>query len=224
MKRLAGLDLDGTLIDSAPDLSDALGEALSSLGLPRPTEAETRGWIGDGIELLIKRGITAARRHAPHPGDMATALAAFDAYYVDNSYRRSQVYPEVSETLVALREAGWMLACITNKRAAFALPMLEKSGLRPYFDTVYGGDSLPRKKPAPDQLIAAAAECGCPAETAVMIGDSPNDMDAAAAAGWGFIHADYGYTAGMEARQPKPAQRVRRFAGIAGYLLNAGNG
>jgi phosphoglycolate phosphatase len=216
---LVGLDLDGTLVDSAPDLSTALGRALESLSLPAPTDAETESWIGDGIESLIARAITNATGSEPSVSVMRAALQVFDAHYAESHFVRSRLYPGVIDTLMQLRRAGLRTACITNKRIAFARPMLEAAKLDIHFDLIYGGDTLARKKPYPDQLNAALTTLGIRPDAAVMVGDSPNDMDAAAAAGWHFIFAGYGYTSAMRNRDAEPLVRIGRFTDLLRILL-----
>jgi len=217
--RLVGLDLDGTLVDSAPDLAHALGRALEALSLPPPTEQQTRTWIGDGIETLIARALTDAIGSPADAVTLTTALAAFDECYGREFFVRSTLYPTVIPTLQRLREAGLKTACITNKRIAFAEPLLRSAGLMPWLDLVYGGDSFASKKPAPDQLNAAAKHFGVRPEQAVHIGDSPNDLDAARSAGWSFLFATYGYTTAMRERGEWPAPGIASFADIADALL-----
>ena len=218
MLRLVGFDLDGTLIDSAPDLSDALGQALLAVGLSAPTEAQTRGWVGDGIETLISRAIEDQSGLPPSGSRLGDALAAFDEYYRRHSFERSRLYPNVRSTIRNLNRSGLVCLCITNKRSEFAVPMLAAAGLDSLLVQVYGGDSLARKKPFPDQLIAAMADHQVAPEQAVMVGDSPNDMDAAAAAGWRFVYARYGYTAAMRARQVEPEPAIDSMEDLSAVL------
>lgn len=219
MTGLVGLDLDGTLIDSAPDLAHALGRALESLDLPAPSVAQTRMWVGDGVEALIVRGLYDATGTEPRADTVRSALTVFDAHYSREYYVRSTLYPDVATTLKRLRAAGFHTVCVTNKRIDFAEPLIASAGIRTLIDFVYGGDSLARKKPAPDQLIAAARRFDVPADRSVMVGDSPNDMDAARAAGWRFVFAAYGYTSAMRDRHESPEPRIEHFADLCDILL-----
>jgi phosphoglycolate phosphatase len=220
--RLVALDLDGTLVDSAPDIAHCLDEALESIGLPRPGEARTRAWVGDGLETLIARAIA----HAS--GDVAerartvderhrSALRAFVDCYRDNLFVRSRLYPEVPATLDELSARGIRLCCVTNKRESFSEPLLRTAGIRDRFELLLGGDSLPEKKPSPLPLTVAAGRLGVHARDAVLVGDSHQDLGAAGAAGFGFVLAGYGYGRVTPADLGS-APRIERFAELLAAL------
>jgi phosphoglycolate phosphatase len=220
--KLIAVDLDGTLVDSAPDIAHCLGRALASLGFAAPGEARTRGWIGDGIEILIARALADAQgtpRHVAAPparGDdrlHADALAAFLACYAENLFVRSRLYPEVGATLDALVARGIRLCCITNKRAGFCEPLLELAGIRDRFELVLGGDSLPEKKPSPLPLTCAAQTLGIAPTQAALVGDSIQDLRAARAAGFAFVWATYGYCR-ISATELGTVPRIERFADL----------
>ncbi len=200
-------DLDGTLVDSVPDLNHCLGETAKSFGLRAPTDAETRTWVGDGVEELVRRGLSLL---APNGTDIDSTLPAalerFSACYQDNLFVRTRLYPGVAETLEALRLRGIRLCCLTNKRARFAEALLAEAGLLDRFELVLGGDSVAEKKPSPLMLDIAAERLGITPKVAVYIGDSHHDMHAAQAAGWPFVWATYGY------RQIPAADLVAAFA------------
>ncbi len=194
---LLAIDLDGTLVDSAPDIAHCLGHALEAIGYASPGEARTRVWIGDGLETLIARAIAHAGTQAESAlaGDARhkAALAAFLACYADNLFVRSRLYPGVLATLDALRASGIKLCCITNKRYAFSDALLVTAGVRGYFELLLGGDSLAEKKPSALPLEVAAQTLGVAASAATLVGDSHQDLRAARAAGYGFVLASYGY-------------------------------
>lgn len=202
---LLAIDLDGTLVDSAPDLAYAVDAALESLGLPAAGERRVRGWIGDGMEVLVERALAASG------GDVArqleAALAEFTHVYRARVYVLSRLYDGVPETLAALSARGIALACITNKGEPFARAVLEQGGVLDAFDFVIGGDSLAAKKPDPLPLLEAARRAGTTPARSAMVGDSHHDLQAAAAAGFAFVWAAYGYcsdlgdTGGFEFRK-----------------------
>ena len=219
---LIAVDLDGTLVDSAPDIAHCLGHALESLGFAAPGEARTRGWIGDGIEQLIARAIAHARAAAgqepspPHASHelQAEALQTFLACYAENLFVRSRLYPDATTTLDTLRRRGMRLCCITNKRIAFSEALLAQAQIRDRFELVLGGDSLPDKKPSALPLTFAAQTLGVEPASGVFVGDSIQDLRAARSAGFEFVWATYGYCAIPEA-DLGPCPRIERFADLA---------
>lgn len=189
------LDLDGTLVDSAPDLSFSLGEALAAEGLARPELRQTTSWIGDGVEALIRSALLSVLDAEPDQGLFDRVFATFDKSYRENLFLRSQLYPGAIELLDQLAGAGLQLACITNKRESYAVDLLTQAGLSSRLHRIFGGDTFAAKKPSPEPLLRAAEVFGVRPEQAVMVGDSVNDRAAAAAAGFRFIFAAYGYSA-----------------------------
>lgn len=226
--KLLAVDLDGTLVDSAPDIAHCVGVALEAVGLDAPGEARTRTWIGDGIETLIARALAAAdaeraKRAAPPGGRaaeerQAAVLAAFSTCYRSNLFERSELYPTVEETLDSLRARGIRICCVTNKRHAFSEALLRQAGLLDRFELVIGGDSLPEKKPSPLQLNVAAQKLGIPSTSATLVGDSPQDLRAARAAGFGFVFASYGYGK-VDTAELGSSPRIERFAEIESLLI-----
>jgi phosphoglycolate phosphatase len=180
-------DLDGTLIDSAPDLAQAVNALLAELGKPPLAEAAIRPMIGDGARLLLARALAAAgAQTAPDMFDR------FMRHYLAHLTDRTRPYPDVPSTLEALRARGYAMGICTNKPLEATRRVLEAFGLAKFFGAVIGGDSLPQKKPEPEPLQATIAGLG--GGPAVMIGDSANDMLCARAAGVTgiLIPSDYG--------------------------------
>ena len=210
-------DLDGTLVDSAPDLSFSLGAALGALDLPPPTQAQTRGWIGDGIDNLLHRALKDANCDSPEV--FTVALAEFHKSYAQNLFTRSRLFPAVESVLQTLREAGHRVCCITNKRTDYAEQMLELAGVADAFEFTYGGNSFPEKKPHPRQLIEAANRSGADVRRCVMIGDSDTDSKAALNAGFEFIWASFGYCPRLKSRDLKGIASASQFADIPKILL-----
>jgi phosphoglycolate phosphatase len=187
--------------------------------LPRPSLADVRGWIGDGIEVLIGRGFSAGLCGRPgEPAMFPLALEAFDRCYAENLYRESRLYPDVPATLDALADAGLVVGCVTNKRERFARELLRRAGIERQLRFVFGGDSLGAKKPDPVQLRQAAADSGIAPAEAVMVGDSINDREAARRAGFGFVFAAYGYSRPDDPALTDGLAVIRKFGELAALL------
>ena len=200
-----------------------LGEALDSVGLPRPGLAQATGWVGDGVEALVRKALTAAHQgRAPDDAEFRAALLAFDACYRERLFRSSRLYPQVHETLDALRAAGIAVGCVTNKRESYAHALLEAAGIDGALDFVYGGDTLPVKKPDPAALLAAARSFEVSPQHSVMVGDSSNDRAAARAAGFSFIFAAYGYARADDAELKDGLATIRSFAELRELLCPRG--
>jgi phosphoglycolate phosphatase len=192
----AMIDLDGTLLDTAPDIAAAAERMLCALHLPVRTQGEVRSFIGKGIPTLVQRCLQASTNRARAAALQADALALFEKFYFAESGEHSSIFPGVIEGLERMRAMGLRLACVTNKAARFTLPLLEQKGLAPYFELVMSGDTLPRKKPDPMQLIYICSEFALAPAAVLLIGDSVNDALAARAAGCPVLCVSYGYNEG----------------------------
>jgi phosphoglycolate phosphatase len=188
-------DLDGTLVDSAPDLTTALNGLLAELGKPALGETSVRAMVGDGAGVLVARGLAAS---GLADADQPSALKRFLALYRDCLIDRTRAYPEVEATLERLQAAGHKLGVCTNKPYDPTRRILAALNLERFFGSVIGGDSLPKRKPDPEPLLAAIEGLGGVTATAVMIGDSANDVLCARAASVPaiLIPSDYGNPAG----------------------------
>ncbi len=188
-------DLDGTLVDTAPDLAGALDHALQSQGR-RPVGLEAvRHMVGDGAVALVERGLEATGG-ITSPDQFKAAVAAFFVYYGANLTATSQPFDGVVRCLESLRRDGYRLAVCTNKAEQFTLPLLDRLDLTRHFDAIVGGDSFPVKKPDPAHLTGTIARAtgGNAANWAAMVGDSANDINAAKAAGLPSVVVSFGYT------------------------------
>jgi phosphoglycolate phosphatase len=185
------IDLDGTLVDSAPDLAAALNGLLAELGKPALAETTVRTMVGDGAGVLVQRGLQAS---GLSDADQPAALKRFLALYRDCLIDRTRAYPEVEATLERLQADGHKLGICTNKPYDPTQRILKALKLERFFGTVIGGDSLPKRKPDPEPLLAAIGGLGGTASGAVMIGDSANDVLCARAAAVTaiLIPSDYG--------------------------------
>jgi len=193
------LDLDGTLLDTAPDLAAAANAMLAEQGLaPLPAEA-VREFIGSGIAKLVERCLQASGL-ALACARLEPALRSFGHHYARLNGTASQPFPGVVEALARMRDAGLRLACVTNKAAAFTLPLLEKSRLSPYLDAVVTADQVGKRKPDPAPFLHACHALGASPGESVVIGDSANDAQGARAAGCRVLLVSYGYSEGRDVR------------------------
>jgi phosphoglycolate phosphatase len=212
------IDVDGTLVDSVPDLAFCVDAMMERLEMPRRGEAAVRLWVGNGVERLVERALTNDLDGKPDPELLARALPIFTALYADNTAKRSRLYPGVREGLDYLRVSGYRLGCVTNKAARFTEPLLEELGVREDFELVVSGDTTPRKKPDPMPLLYAAEAMGVSPERSLMIGDSKSDVQAARAAGFQIICMSYGYNHGEEIRRYEPDAVIDSMAQLPGLL------
>ena len=186
-------DLDGTLVDTAPDLVASLNLILGEEGLPPLPFDDVRKMVGRGAKALLERGFAAAG--APLDADKTQALfERFIALYLGRIAHESAPFPGVVETLVALRTAGARLAVCTNKLTHLSVALLDALDLTRYFDAVVGADSAPAAKPDPRHVLATIAAVGGDPARAVMVGDSINDVLSAQAAGVPALLVSFGYT------------------------------
>jgi phosphoglycolate phosphatase len=192
LSRTAVFDLDGTLVDSAPDLAAPLNRLLAAHDLAPHPLARVVGMIGDGARVLVARGF-AAHGITLEGEALASATKAFLADYESALIVETALYPGVVDTLAALRAGGWRLAVCTNKPVGAANTMLQTLGVADFFSTIGGGDSFPTRKPDPAHLAATLAAMGASPERAVMIGDHHNDVAAARGCGVPAIWASWGY-------------------------------
>ena len=210
------LDLDGTLLDTAPELAAAANGMLADLGLPSLPPATVRDYIGSGIRKLVERSLEAAgSSFSPE------AEARFSAHYERVNGSISTPFPGVVDGLRAMKAGGLRLACVTNKAAAFTLPLLQKTGIHAYFDVVVTSDQVGRRKPHPEPFLHACRMLGVQPGEALVIGDSANDADAGRAAGCAVWLVSYGYTEGRDVRAI-PCERLIAGLDEAASLLVRG--
>ena len=215
------IDVDGTLVDSVPDLAFCVDAMMERLGRPPHGDAVVRDWVGNGVERLVRRALIGQLDGEPDEADFERALPIFLELYRENTSGRSFLYPGIREGLDYLQGAGYPLGCVTNKVAQFTEPLLRDLGVRDYFDIVVSGDTLPRKKPDPLPLLHAAEHFGVPPRDALMVGDSVSDVKAARAAGFGIICMSYGYNHGVDIRTAEPDAVMDSLIEIKGLLEGA---
>ncbi len=195
-------DLDGTLIDSAPDINGALNVALRSVGYPAVDEALTRLWIGHGSRVLLERAL--GHFGAPAKIDdaaMARLLDCFVDHYSAHIADSSKPYPGVVEALQALKSRGARLAVVTNKLTALSQLLLAALHLDCYIEVLVCGDTLPQRKPDPAPVTQACRALNCANKDALFVGDSITDVETARAAGCAVVCVRDGYNGGTPAEQ-----------------------
>lgn len=198
------IDVDGTLVDSVPDLAYCVDEMMKRLGRPVHGEAKVRNWVGNGVERLVRRALVGELDGEPSDEDFERAYPIFLELYADNTSKRSCLYPGVREGLDYLQAQGYRLGCVTNKAAQFTLPLLKDLGVHDAFGIIVAGDTLAVKKPDPGPLLHAAKHFRVAPADALMIGDSKSDVTAARAAGFQIVCMSYGYNHGEDIRDYAP--------------------
>ena len=217
------VDLDGTMIDSAPDIAAAVNRMLAQLGAPPLALDTVRGFIGWGVAHLVRQVLA----NAPGLGeagtaDEAAALALFERHYLDCNGRHSTIYPGVPQGLALLRGLGYALACVTNKPRPYAEPLLDALGLSPSFDIMACGEPAVPLKPHPALLLKACRRLGVPPAACVMVGDSGVDASAAGRAGMPVYLVRYGYGYHHGAAPPAPCSgyidRLDQLPALLGHM------
>ncbi len=192
-RHILAFDLDGTLVDSGPDLAGAVNALFAEQKLPAVTLDDIRRWVGDGAPVLLQRALA----HVGATQTVAELFPRFTHHYGENAVRLTTVYPAVAETLADLEALGCRMGVCTNKPFKPTMQVLEAFDLARYFGAVIGGDSLPQRKPDPEPLWRLIDDLGGTADQAAMLGDSATDLACAEAAGIPAVIIPSGY--GMEA-------------------------
>jgi len=212
------IDVDGTLVDSVPDLAYCVDEMMTQLGMPAHGENKVREWVGNGVERLTRRALIGKLEGEPDEALFEKAYPIFLELYADNTCKRSCLYPGVAEGLAYLKQKGFKLGCVTNKAACFTEPLLQELGIYDDFAIVISGDTLAKKKPDPLPLLHGAEFFGVQPENALMLGDSVSDVKAARAAGFQIICMTYGYNHGVDIRESNPDAVIDSMAELPSLL------
>jgi phosphoglycolate phosphatase len=194
------VDLDGTLLDTAPDLATAANAMLAEHGLRTLPEDAIRDFVGKGIDNLVLRSLEASTGRPPEDAQLAAARGSFARHSARANGKGSRAYPGAREGLEAMRAMGLRLACVTNKASRFTGPLLATTGLAGCFDAVVTSDAVGRRKPDPEIFLYACRVLEVDPGQAVVIGDSANDALGARAAGCAFLLVPYGYREGRSVR------------------------
>lgn len=216
--RMILIDVDGTMVDSVPDLAYCVDELMKALDRPAHGEARVRNWVGNGVERLVRRALVGQLDGEPPEEDFARAYPIFVELYAVNTSIRSRLYPGVREGIDWLKSQGYRLGCVTNKAARFTLPLLTDLGVRDDFELVVSGDTLPVKKPSPAPLLYAVQHFGVAAGESLMVGDSVSDVRAARAAGFQIVCVSYGYNHGVDVRTAHPDAVIDSLVELRGLL------
>ncbi len=204
LPRLVMFDLDGTLVDSVPDLATAVDRMLAELGREPAGVERVRQWVGNGARVLVRRALAGGLDHsAVGEAESDEALARFLDIYAD-CHELITLYPGVHELLEALSTAAVELAVVTNKPERFVAPLLEQVGLGGYSRWIIGGDTLPQQKPDPAALLQVMRLAGVSQEQSLFVGDSRSDVLAARAAGVPCVAVSYGYNHGRPVAEEQP--------------------
>ena len=212
--KLVLFDLDGTMVDSAPDLSFSLDATLEQIGLPKRGIDAARTWVGNGVDRLVKRGITNHMSDEPDPALFDRAIVLFREIYAENTSKYSLVYDGVFEGLDFLQSASVHRACVTNKAEQFTLPLLEQLNLAPCLEFVVSGDTCAKSKPDPMPLLHVAKHFSVDPSDCVMVGDSMHDIQAARAAGFTAVAVPYGYNHGVDIAKSNPDAIINSIADL----------
>ena len=219
-KKVILFDLDGTLIDSAPDLAVAVNHMLEALNRETFNEEIIRLWVGNGAQMLVKRALSGQREIDENldPILFSKALDIFLTFYGENLCNTTITYPNVRFTLKTLKAQGYRLVIVTNKPFDFIEPILEGLQLTGVFELYLGGDSLAEKKPSPLPLLHVCEKLNISVEQCLMIGDSKNDLLAAKAAHMQSVGVTYGYNYGEDITIYDPDVVFDDFADILSTL------
>jgi len=216
--KLIMIDVDGTLVDSVPDLAYCIDEMMQKLGLGKWGEAKVRHWVGNGIPKLVERALTGELEGRPIKEVFDIAYPIFLDLYEDNTAERSYLYDGVREGLDYLKSQGYQLGCVTNKSEQFTHPLLKVLGIFNDFKIIISGDTLAKRKPDPMPLLYCAEHFNLKPEECLMLGDSVSDVKAARAAGFDIICMSYGYNHGNDIADENPDLVIDSMSQLSDHL------
>lgn len=219
--KLIGFDLDGTLVNSLPDLSLSVNSALAEFDLPQAPEKLVLTWIGNGADVLISRALDWAKAQTGKSLDetqIQTLKQRFGFYYGENLCNLSRLYPNVKQTLEQLKAQGYILAVVTNKPTKHVQPVLASFGIDHLFSELLGGQSLPAIKPHPAPLYYLCGKFGLYPKQILFVGDSKNDILAAHSAGCAVVGLTYGYNYNIPIAEANPDWVFDDFADLLKIL------
>ena len=216
--KLIMIDVDGTLVDSVPDLAYCIDEMMQQLGLQKWGEAKVRHWVGNGVPKLVERALTGELEGQPIQEVFDIAYPIFLDLYEDNTAERSYLYDGVREGLDYLISQGYQLGCVTNKSEQFTHPLLKALGIFNDFKIIISGDTLAKRKPDPMPLLYCAEHFNLKPKECLMLGDSVSDVKAARAAGFDIICMSYGYNHGNDIADENPDLVIDSMSQLSDHL------
>ena len=216
--KLIMIDVDGTLVDSVPDLAYCIDEMMQKLGLQKWGEDKVRHWVGNGVPKLVERALSGELEGQPIKEVFDVAYPIFLDLYEDNNAQRSYLYDGVREGLDYLKSQGYQLGCVTNKSEQFTHPLLKALGIFNDFKIIISGDTLAKRKPDPMPLLYCAEHFNLKPEECLMLGDSVSDVKAARAAGFDIICMSYGYNHGNDIADENPDLVIDSMNQLSDYL------
>ncbi|MBT4838756.1 MAG: phosphoglycolate phosphatase [Methylococcales bacterium] len=216
--KLILIDVDGTLVDSVPDLAYCIDEMMKAIGQAPHGDSVVRNWVGNGVERLVKRALVGKLEGEPDTNIFNKAYPIFLDLYKENTSKRSLLYPGVEKALQHFSSKKYHLGCVTNKAEAFTIPLLKDLKLYDYFSIVICGDTLAKKKPDPLPLLHAAKHFNVEPTDSLMLGDSVSDVKAARAANFSIACMSYGYNHGDNIEDANPDLVVDSMDEVIGHL------
>jgi len=216
--KLIMIDVDGTLVDSVPDLAYCIDKMMQKLGLQKWGEDKVRHWVGNGVPKLVERALTGELEGRPIKEVFDKAYPIFLDLYEDNNSQRSYLYDGVREGLDYLISQGYQLGCVTNKSEQFTHPLLKALGIFNDFKIIISGDTLAKRKPDPMPLLYCAEHFNLKPKDCLMLGDSVSDVKAARAAGFDIICMSYGYNHGNDIANENPDLVIDSMKQLSNHL------
>ncbi len=211
-------DLDGTLVETAPEICDAVNDTLRHFGFASVSQGQVNDWIGHGTLELLIQALASVQNHSAetvrHSTELPAIAAIFKTHYRARCGTRSHCYPKVKQALVHLKAHGLRLAVVTNKEGAYTQTVLDAHDLTGLFDKVISGDTLATKKPHPHGVLACLEMFGIHPDRALFIGDSSIDIATARNAGVAVWAVPYGYNMGQAIADSKPDRLIQDFGAL----------